>query len=85
MEEIATVFAEHQAWMSRQYAADTFLLSGAQVPRTGAVILARGTDRAAIEELVAQDPVALADLADYRVVEFTPTTTARDLAHLTGI
>lgn len=71
--------APHREWMAEQYAAGTFLVSGAQTPWTGAVILARGGDRKSLEALLAQDPVAQAGAADYQVIEFTPTTTAPGL------
>jgi uncharacterized protein YciI len=83
VERISEVFPPHKAWMSEQYAAGTFLASGAQTPRTGAVILARGGDRKSLEALLTQDPVAQAGLADYQVIEFTPTTTAPGFEILT--
>jgi uncharacterized protein YciI len=45
VERIGEIFSSHKAWMTEQYAAGTFLASGAQIPRTGAVILARGGGR----------------------------------------
>jgi uncharacterized protein YciI len=48
------------------------------------VILARGGDRKSLEALLSQDPVAQAGVADYQVIEFTPTTTAPGLEMLAG-
>jgi uncharacterized protein YciI len=76
VERINELIPPHKVWMTEQYVAGIFLASGAQTPRTGAVILARGGDRKSLEALLAQDPVAQAGLADYQVVEFAPTTTA---------
>jgi uncharacterized protein YciI len=84
IERINAFIEPHKAWMAEQYAAGTFLASGAQTPRTGAVILARGDDRSALEALLTQDPVAQAGVADYQVVEFVPTTTAPGLELLAG-
>jgi uncharacterized protein YciI len=82
VERIDQLIPPHRAWMAEQYAAGTFLASGAQTPRTGAVILARGGDRKSLEALLTQDPIAQAGVADYQVVEFTPTTTAAGLEFL---
>jgi uncharacterized protein YciI len=76
VERINELIPSHKAWMMEQYAAGTFLASGAQTPRTGAVILARGGDRKSLEALLTHDPIAQAGLADYQVVEFIPTTIA---------
>ena len=51
----------------------TFLVSGPQVPRTGGAILATGTSRTQIEELVETDPLVREGAASYEVVEFLPT------------
>ncbi|MCW2993987.1 MAG: YCII-related protein [Conexibacter sp.] len=72
----------HMAWVAEQYAAGRFLASGAKVPRTGGVILARGAPRAEIEALVAQDPFSTAGVAEYTIIEFAATTTADDAAAL---
>jgi uncharacterized protein YciI len=84
VERINELIPPHKAWMTEQYAAGTFLASGAQTPRTGAVILARGGDRKSLEVLLTQDPIAQAGLADYQVVEFAPTTTAPGFELLAG-
>jgi uncharacterized protein YciI len=84
VERINELIPPHRAWMAEQYEAGTFLASGAQTPRTGAVILARGGDRKSLEALLSQDPVAQAGVADYQVIEFTPTTTAPGLEMLAG-
>lgn len=48
----------HVAWLKAQYAAGRFIASGRKVPRTGGVILARGTCRAELESWLAADPFA---------------------------
>ncbi len=69
----------HRAWMVEQYAAGMFLVSGPRTPHAGAVILGRGDDRASLEHLLSEDPVAQTGLADYQVVEFRPSSTAPGL------
>jgi uncharacterized protein YciI len=71
----------HMAFISENYDAGRFLLSGRKEPRTGGVIIARG-DRAEIEALIESDPFKQHGVAEYSVTEFIPTTTALELAFL---
>ncbi len=43
------------------------------------MILATGADRAAVEQLVAEDPFSVAGVCTYRITEFAATTTAPPL------
>ncbi len=63
---------DHRAFLDRQYAAGHFLASGPLVPRTGGVILATGLSRKALEDVLAEDPFAQAQLAEYQICEFHP-------------
>jgi uncharacterized protein YciI len=80
--EIDRVRDAHMAWVAEQYAAGRFLASGAKVPRTGGLILARAAPRAEIEALVATDPFTTAGVATYSVVEFVASTVADELGAL---
>ncbi|ATY33694.1 YciI family protein [Sphingomonas psychrotolerans] len=75
--------AAHIEWLRARYADGTMLASGRQTPPTGGVLLLRAT-RAAAEALLAQDPFAVHDIADYTLTEFTPTMTAPGLEALAG-
>ncbi|MGW2253333.1 YciI family protein [Kitasatospora sp. NPDC001660] len=76
LERIDAVLAQHVEWLNGHYADGTFLASGRKVPRDGGVILAAGSDRAAIEALVAGDPFVREGLTEYRITEFLATVTA---------
>ena len=67
---------EHRAFLDRHYAAGHFVASGARVPRTGGVILARGLTRAELDEVLAEDPFHRARVAQYEVIEFAPSKAA---------
>ncbi|MBB4841109.1 uncharacterized protein YciI [Sphingomonas kyeonggiensis] len=71
----------HIEWLKSHYATGTLLASGPQEPRTGGVILMRGT-RAEAERLVTTDPFAIHGIADYEIVEFVPAMTAPGLEAL---
>jgi len=83
---LETVDAHRQAhidWLRERYADGSMLASGRQTPPTGGVLLLRGT-RAEVAALLAEDPFAVHDVADYALTEFTPTLTAPGLEALAG-
>jgi uncharacterized protein YciI len=71
----------HIDWLKERYADGTMLASGRQTPPVGGVLLMRG-ERSAIKALLATDPFAVHDVADYGIVEFNPTMTAPGLEAL---
>lgn len=71
-EEIDPLLEAHYAFLDKYYGNGTFLASGPKVPRTGGVIIARGTDRTALEDILTEDPFFDAKVAKYTVTEFTP-------------
>lgn len=71
--EVERHLAAHREYLDRQYAVGTFLCSGPQNPRTGGVILCRAADRAAVEALTAEAPFRIHGVADYEIIEFSPT------------
>lgn len=73
--EVDRHLAAHLDWLKATYAAGSLIASGRRVPRTGGVLLARG-DRATAEALAASDPFSIHGVADYTIIEFTPTMTA---------
>lgn len=70
---------EHMAYVRMHYADGTFVMSGRKVPRDGGVILATGTDRAQVEQIVRQDPFVVHGVADYRIMQFNPSQRADDM------
>lgn len=81
LDEVDRHLADHREFLTRNYAAGTFLASGRKDPRTGGVILAKG-DRATIKEVVATDPFYRHGVARYTITAFVPTMTADGLAQL---
>ncbi|PTA50200.1 GTP cyclohydrolase [Shewanella morhuae] len=80
--EVELYLAAHIAYLEQHYAAGTFVASGRKVPRTGGVILAVAATRAVLEIILQQDPFAIADVADFEVIEFIPTKAAAGLEQL---
>jgi len=77
LSEIEAHLPEHRGFLDKHYAAGHFLASGAQEPRVGGVILARNLSREALDAVLAEDPFHRERLAEYQVIEFTPSKYAK--------
>ena len=82
-EEADRLMEPHMAWVNAGYDSGMFLASGRKNPRTGGVILAKGS-RAEIEAYASSDPFATEGVAVYEVTEVVLTRTAAGLENLTG-
>ena len=67
---IDAAMGEHMKFLNACYKNNLFIASGRKVPRTGGIILAVGSSKIAIEELMAQDPFVAKGLATVTVTEF---------------
>jgi len=76
LDRVGEFMGDHLTWVKAQYDAGVFVASGRKEPRDGGVVIAVGSDRAAIEELVATDPFFVAGVCEYRVTQFFATTVA---------
>ncbi|WP_020392779.1 YciI family protein [Kribbella catacumbae] len=76
LERVDEFISDHLTWVKAQYEAGVFVASGRKEPRDGGVIIAVGSDRAAIEELAGTDPFSIAGVCEYRVMQFIATTVA---------
>jgi len=84
LEEVDQHLEAHRAWLQGQYQAGAFIASGRQAPPTGGVILARAASRAELDAALAQDPFQQNRVADYQVIEFTPSLSLPEYASLKG-
>ena len=73
LSEVDRFLAAHREYLSKHYAAGDFIASGPQTPRVGGVIMIKTECRAAVDPIIAQDPFNVNGIADYQIVEFTPT------------
>lgn len=58
----------HVAWLKQGYADGTCVASGRKIPRTGGVVLAKGT-KDQVEALYKSDPFFIHGVADYQLTE----------------
>lgn len=82
MSEVDRFVEEHREFLKCYYSSGKFLLSGRKEPRTGGVILAVAETRAEIESIVQNDPFHREKIANYEIVEFLPSMSAKHLANL---
>lgn len=73
LEEVDRHLQAHREYLAEHYDAGDFIASGPQTPRVGGVILMKAESRAKIDSIIGQDPFNINGIADYRIVEFTPT------------
>lgn len=73
LSEVDKYLQAHRDYLAEHYAAGDFIASGPQNPRIGGVIMIKANDRDAVNTIISQDPFNINGIADYQIVEFTPT------------
>ena len=73
LEEVDCYLQAHRDYLAEHYAAGNFIMLGSQTPRVGGVIVMRAQNRSVVDTNIAQDPFKANGIADYQIVEFTPT------------
>lgn len=73
LEDVDRHLQAHRDYLAEHYAAGDFIVSGPQTPRIGGVIMIKAENRATVDSIIAQDPFNTHGVADYQIVEFTPT------------
>ena len=71
--EIDKYLSAHSEFLDKKYAAGILIFSGRKVPRTGGLFLTTLTNREAVDEMIHEDPFHEHRLANYEIIEFTPT------------
>src|SRR5260370_26061497 len=72
----------HRAWLGKNYADGTFLVSGRQRSGAGGFILAAAVERGQLDATLANDPFGQNDLADYEIIEVAPSMADERLSFL---
>jgi uncharacterized protein YciI len=82
LEKIDARMKEHMVFLNACYHEGLFITSGRKVPRTGGIILARGSSREAFESLMKNDPFVAEGLAEFEVIEFQTSQSHPDFKKL---
>jgi len=72
LSEVDKYLQAHREFLDYYYKQGLLLTSGPMKPRTGGVIIALTKDKEYLESILAKDPYNLAEIADYKLIEFTP-------------
>lgn len=73
LEVIDNYLETHRAFLDNCYKKNIFVVSGTKKPRTGGIIISQMKDREQLESILSQDPFYVHDVADYEIIEFSPT------------
>lgn len=73
LSEVDRFLQAHRNYLAEHYAAGDFIASGPQLPRVGGVIMIKAESRTEVDSIIAKDPFNINSIADYQIVEFTPT------------
>lgn len=83
LEEVDSFLQAHREYLAEHYAAGDFIASGPQTPRIGGVIMMKAESRETVNAIIAEDPFHINGIADYQIVEFTPTMLGnKELEHI---
>ena len=82
--EIEPLVGIHREFLDQCLKNGFLLLSGPLVPRTGGLLLMRGSNKESVKMLLSQDPYATAGVAAYDIFEFQPVKACPELAGLLG-
>ena len=66
--EIDKYLPAHRDFLDMHYQSGQFLASGPMIPRVGGIIVALGSDREHLEQILKEDPYQKAGVADYDII-----------------
>lgn len=73
LEDVDRCLEAHAEFLDKKYSEGSLICSGRKNPRDGGIILANVATREAVDAMISQDPFNKEQIADYRIIEFTPT------------
>lgn len=71
--EVEKFLDKHNQYLDSFYQSGHFIFSGRKNPRIGGVILCKASSLKEAENIYHNDPFYQNEIADYNVIEFTPT------------
>ncbi len=73
LQEVDRFLQAHRDFLAEHYAAGDLITSGPRNPRIGGVIMIKASDLNAVNAIISRDPFFINAIADYQIIEFTPT------------
>jgi uncharacterized protein YciI len=84
LDKIDELVPAHRQFLNKNYLRNKFICSGAQVPRTGGIILCNAADKEEVAQIIAEDPFLIHGAAHYNIIEFTPSLHAPGFESFVG-
>lgn len=82
LEKIDARMKDHMVFLKTCYREGLFIVSGRKIPRTGGIILAQGSSKTALEEVMSNDPFVAHGLAEFDIIEFQASQSHPDFKGL---
>lgn len=76
LQEVEKNLESHRLYLDKYYALGKFVCSGRRNPRTGGCIICHNTTAEEIKEIIQGDPFCYKGIADYEILDITPTKCA---------
>jgi uncharacterized protein YciI len=71
--EVEKELENHIKYLDKYYALGKFVCSGRRNPRIGGVILCKSQTEKEVKELLKEDPFYSKKIAEYEIIDFSPT------------
>ncbi|TYA70149.1 YciI family protein [Seonamhaeicola marinus] len=82
LSEVDTYLEAHINYLNEQYELGHFIASGRKEPRDGGIILSKLPNKETLLEILNKDPFKVHNLADYKLIEFTPSKVGKGFENL---
>ena len=82
IDEVEQHLEAHVDFLKQHYEKKSFIASGRKVPRTGGIILSNLESKQELEQIIAQDPFSLHNVAEFEIIEFVPSMTLPEFTNL---
>lgn len=73
IEDVEKALPSHINYLEKYYKSKKFICSGRLNPRTGGIILCNSKKIHEVHEIVKEDPFYKENIAEYTIIEFSPT------------
>lgn len=82
LEQLDAHMTDHVKFLRKYYKKNIFVASGRKVPRTGGIILTLAKSKEEVEQIIAEDPFYIHQLAEFTITEFLTSQYHPDLKNL---
>lgn len=73
LEEVDKELKLHIEYLEKYYSLQKFICSGRRNPRIGGVILCNSKNWEEVETIISEDPFYIKKIAEYEIIQFSPT------------